>query len=223
MPLSRTPEPPPPDPRLEAIEYHQMDHSGVNWQFVDDLLSGGHIGEQVVDLGCGPAQIPIEICRRSSDVMVMAIDGEIEMLELAKVDIDMAGLLERIMLQHADVDDMNDFEEGLADTVVSNSLIHHLDNPEVGFQVAHRLTRDGGRIFLRDLYRPDSSDQIEALVEQYAGRENAEAQQLFRQSFHASLTLDEVRSLVGGLGIDANCVQMSSDRHWTLDWRKPST
>jgi hypothetical protein len=59
------------------------------------------------------------------------------------------------------------------------------------------------------------------LVSQHCGDETDRAQQLFRQSLHAALTLEEIQKMCGGLGIQPQHVQMSSDRHWTIDWTKP--
>lgn len=218
MSLARTLEPVPSNPYQEADEYHSMDHSRVNQQFVEDLVTAGSVGPRVMDLGCGPAEIPILLCERLDEVEVLGIDAEIEMLEIAKREIDMAGRLEQIMLQHASVYDMDDFEDGMANTVISNSLIHHLDDPECGLATAVRLVAAGGRLFVRDLVRPVSQDAVEAMVTAHAGTENEVAQQLFRQSLMASLTLDEIQEFAGGLGISAQHVQMTSDRHWTLDW-----
>ena len=142
------------------------------------------------------------------------------MLEIAKREVDLAGLLDRIELHCVDASNMPEFEDGIADVVVSNSLMHHLDKPELGVATAVRLLREGGRLFLRDLFRPASADEVEALVKQYAGDENESAQQLFRQSFHAALTLEEIREIARGLNISSQHVQMSSDRHWTIDWLK---
>ncbi len=216
--LPRILEPAPLDPFEEASEYQAMDHSGANSAFLDDLTAA-EIGQHVIDLGCGPAAIPIELCRRDAAVSVMAIDGEVEMLEIAKIEVDMEGMIDRITLQHADVGEMDDFEEGMADTVISNSLIHHLADPESGLRTCLRLVRPGGRLFIRDLYRPATQQDVDQLVSQYTKDENEFARQLFRQSLHAALTLDEIRSLAGGLGIAASHVQMTSDRHWTIDWR----
>ncbi|MEM1068197.1 MAG: class I SAM-dependent methyltransferase [Planctomycetota bacterium] len=220
MNLPRTPEPTIMSAAEEAAEYLGMDHSGVNALFVDELLVGP-VGPRVIDLGCGPGLIPIELCGRDPSIELMAVDGAVEMLELAKVEVDMAGLLDRITLHHVDANGMDDFEDGIADTVISNSLIHHLDEPALGLATAARLVKPGGRLFIRDLYRPDSEETVEKLVQQYAGQEQDMAKQLFRQSLHASLTLAEVRELAGGLGIGSEQIQMSSDRHWTIDWTKP--
>lgn len=218
--MERTPEPQTLTPSEEAAEYHAMDHDAVNRQFVDDLLKRP-TGPRVIDLGCGPAGIPIELCQRDPAFEVMAVDGEVEMLEVAKREIDIAGCLGQITLNHASVEEMEMYDDEIADTVISNSLLHHLDEPEIGLRVAVRLARKGGRVFLRDLARPENHEQTEQLVATYCQGENANAQQLFRQSLHASLTLDEIREMARGLGISNDDVQMTSDRHWTLDWQRP--
>ena len=219
MSLPRTPEPKPEDPYQEAIEYQSMDHETVNRQFVIDLLTRP-TGPRLIDLGCGPAGIPIELCSQKESVEILAIDEEPEMLDLAKREIDAAGYLERIILCQGDAHDLDWLEDATADTVISNSLIHHLASPEKGFETAVRLTKTRGRIFIRDLARPDNVDEIENLVQTYCKQESVRAKQLFRQSLHAALNLTEVREICGGLGITSNHVQMSSDRHWTVDWEK---
>ena len=215
--MERTPEPKILSASDEAAEYQAMNHEGVNRQFVDDLLRGP-TGPTLIDLGCGPAGIPIELCRRDPNYQVLAIDGEIEMLEIAKREIDIAGFLDQITLNHALAEEMDDYEDEIADTVISNSLLHHLDEPEIGVEIAVRLTRKGGRVFLRDLARPDNHDETEKLVSTYCVEETEIAQQLFRQSLHAALTLGEIREIARGLGIQDDHVQMTSDRHWTINW-----
>jgi hypothetical protein len=97
-----------------------------------------------------------------------------------------------------------------------------LDDPATCIATAVRLVRPGGRVFVRDLYRPSDEVEVESIVQSVASGENDFAKQLLRQSLHASLTLMEVQTIARGLGIDPSCVQMTSDRHWTWDWTKPS-
>jgi len=215
--LPRTLEPEPNDLRAEALAYEQMDHAAVNQRFVDDLVRQGDVGPRIIDLGCGPALIPIEICHRNDQWVAMGIDASLEMLEIAKREIDFAGMLDRISLEHATIAQLNTFSEQMADTVVSNSLLHHLESPALGLEMALHLTRDGGRIFMRDLARPQTEQEVEALVRQHAADESPQGQQMLRQSLHAALTLDETRDICSALGIAASKVQMTSDRHWTID------
>ena len=221
VPLTRVPEPALLTPREEAAVYASMNHRGVNEQFVEDLAAG-EVGSRIIDLGCGPGEIAILICQRWPAVEVMAVDLEAEMLDVARREIEMAGLLTQIQLEQADACQIDGFADAIADTVVSNSLIHHVVDPHAAIAAAVRLTRPGGRIFIRDLARPDSDAEVEQLVETYCGDENEKAQQLFRQSLHAAWTVEEMRETTRGLGIGAASIQMTSDRHWTIDWQRPT-
>ena len=78
-----------------------------------------------------------------------------------------------------------------------------------------RVTGDGGVLFIRDLLRPDSDQEVAQLVETYAGQENAHSQQMFDDSLRAALSLDEIRELVVQNGFPAEAVQATTDRHWT--------
>jgi hypothetical protein len=71
--------------------------------------------------------------------------------------------------------------------------------------------------------RPDDETTVERLVQQYTGKEVTYAQQLFRESLHAALTLEEMQALVVDLGFDAQTVQATTDRHWTWVARRPSS
>lgn len=219
--LARTLEPEVMDDRQEAVEYNDMDHSAVNACFVTDLLVQGNIGRDVLDLGTGTALIPIELCKRAPDVRVMASDASVEMLELARYNIELNHLLERIQVHRADAKKLV-FQDAYFDTVMSNSLVHHLPDATMFVAESVRVLRPGGLLFLRDLCRPESEQEVERLVATYTAGETPYSQQLFRQSLHASLTVDEVQSLVRAYGVPAESVRMTSDRHWTLAYRKPS-
>jgi hypothetical protein len=56
---------------------------------------------------------------------------------------------------------------------------------------------------------------LELLVATYAAEGNDHQRQLFADSLHAALSLDEIRELVGVLGFPADTVRQTSDRHWT--------
>lgn len=205
--------------RNEAVEYDSMDHADVNRNFVTDLLLNQPLGDDILDLGTGTALIPIELCRRTENVRVMASDFSVEMLELARYRLEIEGFTHRIQLQHGDAKHMI-FQSNYFDTVMSNSLVHHLPSHDTLLPEVLRVLRPGGLIFIRDLCRPKDQDELESLVHLYAGHESECARQMFRQSLHAALTLDEVGKLLTDVGLDPECVQMTSDRHWTLIARK---
>jgi ubiquinone/menaquinone biosynthesis C-methylase UbiE len=234
MMLPRVLEPEAMDSAQEAIEYDAMDHSAVNRLFVTDFLFAAldarlpvaeeeaaeelsavasHFVE-VLDLGTGTAQIPIELCRRAPNVRVVAIDLAVEMLEMAKLNIAMASLRERIMLDRVDGKQLP-YESGRFDAVMSNSIVHHIPEPAGALAEAVRVARPGGLLFIRDLLRPESDAEVRRLVAAYAADCNEHQRAMFDASLRAALTLDEIRALVAALDFPPDSVRQTSDRHWT--------
>lgn len=218
--IPRTLEPELMDNPSEAALYDAMDHKEVNQGFVRDLLAAGSVAGQVIDLGTGTARIPIELCKQNANVKVLAIDAAVHMLDVAIRNIDIAGLRDSIQLVHADAKVLEEFEDGICDCVISNTLLHHLPNPADALATAKRLLRTGGRFFIRDLMRPETTLQVEQLTKAHAGGEPVESQQLLRQSLHAALTLEEAQAMADACGLNPMSVYASSDRHWTLDTTK---
>jgi ubiquinone/menaquinone biosynthesis C-methylase UbiE len=227
--LQRVLEPEVMDTPEEARDYNDMDHSTVNERFVTDLLvpgfdragfdGAGFDGADVLDLGTGTALIPVELCRRHADCRVMAVDLSIHMLELARYNIEVAGLIERIELQHVDAKGLP-YDDDQFDAVVSNSIVHHIPEPITVLRDAVRVCRSGGRLFFRDLLRPECEAQVKQLVAAYAGEENEHQQQMFDDSLRAALSLTEIRQLIETLGFDPAEVVATSDRHWTWNaWK----
>ena len=99
--LPRVLEPEVMDTPDEARDYDSMDHAEVNRRFVNDLLphladyriprlaraprpgGGAKQSLRLLDLGAGTAQIPIELCRRTDQVSIVAVDAARHMLNLA--------------------------------------------------------------------------------------------------------------------------------------------
>lgn len=216
-PLPRTLEPEATDDAAEALLYDRMDHRQVNQQFVGDLVAGGAVGSHVVDLGTGTARIPVLLCRRLPELKVMAIDASTAMLDLAATNVDVAGVIDQVQLEHADAQTMESFGEAICDCVISNSLLHHIADPVAVLRTARRLVRPGGRLFFRDLMRPTTAAEVDRLTDLYASDEAAEARQLLHQSLHAALTIEEVRDLLVASDLPPEAVRPTSDRHWTID------
>lgn len=205
--------------REEAIAYDAMDHAAVNQLFVTDLLAAGPIGTDCLDLGTGTALIPVELCQRDKSVRVMASDASTEMLELARYHLEINGLMARVQLHFGDAKKLI-FQDQYFDTVISNSLVHHLPTHETFLPETLRVLRRGGLLFIRDLCRPDSLEQLDALVNLYVAHESDHSRKMFRESLQAALTLDEIRELAIAAGLSDQCIEMTSDRHWTLKARK---
>jgi ubiquinone/menaquinone biosynthesis C-methylase UbiE len=225
--LPRVLEPEVMDTAEEAEDYDSMDHSQVNQRFVADWhsarLTAGpeHRGQsRLLDVGTGTALIPIEYCRRFDDLQIVAIDLAEEMLKLARRNVERAGYADRIELRLVDAKRIPAADGEFAG-VVSNSIIHHIPNPILSFREMVRVLAPGGLLFVRDLMRPETEVELESLVQTYAGEATPRQRQLFRQSLHAALTVDEVGVILDHVGLSRHHVHATSDRHWTVCGWKP--
>jgi ubiquinone/menaquinone biosynthesis C-methylase UbiE len=231
--LTRVLEPEVMDSPDEALDYDRMDHAEVNRRFVDDLLVACHGAEtehsqsqpdaslDVLDIGTGTAQIPIELCRRSPAVRVMAIDLAVAMLHLGRGNVEVAGLANRIRLDRVDAKRLP-YEDGRFALVISNSILHHIPDPRDVLREAVRVLANGGLLFIRDLLRPGDDATVDHLVATYAKDANPRQRQLFDQSLRAALSLGEARDLASAAGLSPESVSRTSDRHWTLAVRNGS-
>ncbi|MDZ4820297.1 MAG: class I SAM-dependent methyltransferase [Planctomycetota bacterium] len=236
--LQRVLEPELMDTPDEAQAYDASDKPTVHRQFVDDLLAAGLFDGwseedfeerdplRVLDLGTGPARIPIELCRRTQNVRVMAMDGSVSMLQLARMNTELSSMTHQVQLDQTDANQMH-YSDEMFDAVISNSLLHHVPDPSRVLSEIVRVLQPGGLIFIRDLLRPETEAEVARLVELHASSESDSEQQsqelyrtLFEASLRAALSFEEIRSAIAALGVPPETVQATSDRHWTWVVRK---
>jgi ubiquinone/menaquinone biosynthesis C-methylase UbiE len=229
--LPRTLEPEVMDTAEEARDYDAMDHAAVNRVFVTDFLGyratlgPTHQGQKpignILDVGTGTAQIPIELCTRERSCQVTAIDLAAEMLRVGRDNVGRAKLENRIRLERWDAKRMP-CPDGAFDMVISNSIIHHIPEPAAVFAEMVRVVKPGGTLFVRDLLRPSHEPALRRLVDLHSAGANAHQKKMFADSLHAALTLVEVRIMLAALGFPAESVAQTTDRHWTWQATRPT-
>ncbi len=223
--MERQLEPEVMDTAEEALAYDAMDHTEVNRIFVNDLLSAysdaaREIGGEILDLGTGTAQIPVELCRRGEGPTVLAIDLSTHMLDLARGNVEVAGLTDRIQLDQADSKRLK-YEGNRFAAVISNSIVHHIPEPLTVLREAWRVLAPGGLLFFRDLLRPADSETVDRLVQLHAAGATVHQRQMFDDSLRAALSLAEMQDLIRQLGLEENAVRQTTDRHWTwIAWKR---
>ena len=225
--LKRILEPEVMDTVAEAADYNSMDHSTVNRSFVDDFIGSlSHLPVTpnslcVFDAGTGTALIPLELMKRGLRICITASDLAEQMLIVARKNVEEAGHRESIRLVLCDCKCLPD-ESASYDAVMSNSIIHHIPEPRHVLAELWRILKPGGLLFVRDLMRPKDDATLDAIVQAYAGTANTHQQQMFRDSLHAALTVEEVCEILQQNGIPTAGTRPSSDRHWTISAHKGS-
>lgn len=214
-PIERILEPEVMDTWLEATAYDAMDFLGVNTLFAAEAIELDPNAVKILDAGTGTARIPILMCQERSQYLITAVDLAQSMLIIGRSNVESAQLTQRIRLERVDTKRMP-YPDLEYDMVISNSLVHHLPDPLSFFQEVKRLIKPGGAILIRDLIRPETNEQIEDLLSQFARNYDSHQQALFRDSLKAALTLDEVQALLDRVNIPQIELDRSSDLHWTI-------
>ena len=212
--MERVPEPEVMDDPAQAVAYARADFAGVNQAFVDrfcatfpEFKSG-----RIVDLGCGPADIPIRLTRALPAAHVTGVDASGPMLALAREAVAAAGLTDRIALVEGRLPGLPLPDAGF-DAVISNSLIHQLPDAWPFWREVRRLGHPGAAILVVDLFRPDSREIARSVVETYSGGEHPVLKRDFYNSLCAAFTPDEIDEQLRAAGLGYLRAEVISDRH----------
>ncbi len=106
-----------------------------------------------LDVGAGPAQIPIKILRRLPGLKMVALDRSRNMLVSARRNAQQAGVSDRLTLLVGDGHSLP-FPDGFFSMVLSNSVLHHARAPVELLRELFRVAAPMAPVLVRDLRRP---------------------------------------------------------------------
>ena len=117
------------DGEEQVRAYAQANFSKENQWFVDQFLDAFPEFREglILDLGCGPADIPIRLACLCTGFNIVGVDASTPMINLAQEAIHEAKCSERIRIICQRIQDV--VLEERADAIISNSLVHHVPNP----------------------------------------------------------------------------------------------
>jgi ubiquinone/menaquinone biosynthesis C-methylase UbiE len=222
--IKRTPEPEElMDRRDQAEAYAAADFSEANTLFLDLLASMAEAapGGRALDLGCGPADIPVRLAQRYPALHIDAVDGAQAMLELARQALDTLPDVQPRIRLICDLLPCTGLSSRAYDVVMSNSLLHHLADPALMWETLNRRAKPGALVLVMDLARPDSVAAVDELVDRYAADAPPVLWQDFRNSLFAAYRVDEVEAQLDAAGLSHLHVRRVSDRHLAVSGRMP--
>jgi 2-polyprenyl-3-methyl-5-hydroxy-6-metoxy-1,4-benzoquinol methylase len=214
--MERVLEPEVMDDPEQVLAYAEADFEEENQGFVDKFftmypdLESPHI----VDLGCGPGDIPIRVARRHAACRVTGIDASQPMIAYAEQAVQKAGFHDRVQFLCQRFQDVN--LSSPADAMISNSLVHHVPNPLRFWYSLKTLVKPGGRVLVMDLLRPESPEAAQTIVDEQAASEPERLRQDFFHSLLAAFTEDEVAAQLAELNLSRLMVDVPDDRHWIV-------
>lgn len=173
-----------------------------------DWKAKGH----VLDLGCGPGDVSIRFARAHPHCEVHGMDGSEAMLRFGVVLLDRSpGVRRRVRLCRGFLPDARPPLDTY-DAVISNSLLHHLPDPQVLWQSVRRFAGKGAPVFVMDLLRPPREAAAREMMTRYTGSEPEVLQRDFYNSLAAAFEIGEIKSQLSEAGLDF-AVEQITDRH----------
>ena len=213
--MERIPEPELMDDDAQARAYAEADFAEPHNRFVTllaerlaDLPPAG----VALDLGCGAADITMRFARAFPLWRVDGLEASHAMLRYGHAAVLRAGLAERVSLTHGYLPDATAPQERY-DLVFSNSLLHHLRDPQTLWRCVQRWAGRSGPVFVMDLMRPATRAAADRLAESYAAGEPDVLRRDFLNSLLAAYEVDEVRVQLAAARLTQLHVAVASDRH----------
>jgi ubiquinone/menaquinone biosynthesis C-methylase UbiE len=213
--MNRTPEPELMLEQEQARAYSEADFEKPHSHFIE-LFAKSFPGEaaagDVLDLGCGPADISLRFARAYPQARIDGVDGSEAMLGFGKEAVCRDELEERVQLIPCTLPTV-ELPQKAYDVVISNSLLHHLQDPQVLWQTIKQFARPEAPIFVMDLMRPESEAQAQEWVAKYTAKEAEMLRRDFYHSLLAAYRPDEVRSQLDEAGLTTFQLEVIGDRH----------
>lgn len=223
--MQRIPEPELMDGEEQARAYAEADFSEANTLFMslfEHAFPDAGVAGPVVDLGCGPGDICLRFAAARPGCHVDAVDGAEAMLAHGRAAAARSPAGDRVrfvqaLLPHARL------PEPAYLTVISNSLLHHLEDPQALWRTVRRCAAPGAPVLVMDLFRPEDEATLQSLVEQYAADAPAVLRHDFSCSLRAAYRVPEVQAQLQEAGLADLRVEQVSDRHLAAWGRAPSS
>lgn len=201
----------------QVLAYANADFSRPHEVIIESfkrVFPTSEISATVLDLGCGPGDISFRFAEAFPKSSIIGIDGSAEMLKFAEL---------RRQTATADVRNRTAFVQTTMPSqqipnlhygaIVSNSLLHHLHDPQVLWKTIRQHAQSETLIFIADLFRPCSIAEAQRMVNLYACDEPVVLQRDFFNSLLAAFTLDEIYQQLVENELHYLTIKNISDRH----------
>lgn len=160
-----------------------------------------------------------EIAQRWFDVQIMSCDQEVDYLEQARFNIEVAGVTPQVQLYHNTAEDFSVAEDQF-DLVIGFYCLSSLENPGDFLAGMLRSLKKEGKLFVLDYCAPEQSDVgvvdscVKALIES-SGVDQALITDWMHRVLGQAKSLQQMREVIAGLGAGSENVKPVSACQWT--------
>ncbi|HDZ78663.1 MAG TPA: class I SAM-dependent methyltransferase [Gammaproteobacteria bacterium] len=154
-------------------------------------------GDNVVDLGCGPATQLVMVARLNSGTQFVGVDLSPGMLDKAR-SLVTEQALSNVELRTEDITRLSSFADASVDAVMSTVALHHLPDLaalECCFKEVNRILKPDGGLYLVDFGHLKSEKSIDYFAHQYADRQPELFTLDYLYSLRAAFSLKDFKHL----------------------------
>lgn len=191
----------------ENVVAYSTTEFNSNKVFVDLFVKEFHYVKNILDLRCGPADIPIKLVKVLPSVKITALDASKLMLEFAKKNIKENKVEDKIKVIQKNLNDLN--LKGDFDCIISKDVLHHLPDP---FSFWKKIKGFVGRecvIFVFDLIRPETEEEVKRIIDEVDYKEKGALVKDYYNSLKAAFTLDEIKNQLKTVGLKLEVIKIS--------------
>lgn len=142
----------PTHPDVYTHGHHESVLRSHRWRTAENsaayLLPALVPGTRLLDVGCGPGSVTIDLAARLEPGEVVGVDTSAAVVEIAQKAAADAGA-DNVTFQVADAYDLP-FADDAFDVVHAHQVLQHLTDPIAALREMRRVTRPGGVVALRD-------------------------------------------------------------------------
>lgn len=121
----------------------------------------------VLDVGCGPGQIPLKIVENNPSLNVIGLDLSNRMVDIANEIAKNSPYPNNLSYMVGDASKMS-FDDDSLDGVISHFFVEHLPNEEKVIDVFNeiqRVVKPNGMIYVEDIVRPPSEELLQIYLD----------------------------------------------------------
>jgi SAM-dependent methyltransferase len=213
----------------QVIAYGQADFSASDQAFIDFISERfpAGMGNSIVDLGCGPGNISELAVKQWPHASVLGIDGADRMLDhantrkmhlpdkyskrlyykLFRLGKDNPAAIKSFFWPNSEDQFTSKFG------ILSNSLLHHLHDPQVLWDLIKAIANIGSPVIINDLLRPDNWDKYDVLMRFASSQIPAELLDDYSASLKAAFSINEVKEQLIKAKLDYMEVEQRSNQY----------
>ena len=204
----------------QAKAYANADFSNAHNLFVETLKQKfpdipSSFNDVMLDLGCGPCDVTGRVATAFPDAGFHAVDGSTKMLKYAAELNEKAKLATRIKLIETCLPKPR-LPQKNYHVIISNSLLHHLHDPQVLWESIKQHAKPYAHVFVMDLIRPTDEQTVDFLSSEYAANEPEVLQNDFENSLRAAFTIKEVQQQLEEADLDTLTVEEIDELHMVI-------